>query len=101
MRNISIVMMSVDEVAILRDEPVEGLRCVAHIITTDWTAMHSVLAQVSLFNWWTYRISLSKEFADPTPEIRRGHIFDPINRKIHELGSAPLDAADADTVPPR
>lgn len=83
-------MMSIDEVAILQDEPLEGLRVLGHIVTTDWTAAHSALAQVSLFNWLTYRISLSKEFDGPTPEIGRGHIFDPVNRKIHELGSGPL-----------
>ena len=85
-------MMSIDEIAILRDEPVEGLRRVGHIITIGWTTVHSVLAQVSLFNWMAYRISLCKEFSGPTPEIRRGHIFDPINHKIHELGSGPLEA---------
>lgn len=88
-------MVSIDEVAILEDEPLEGLRVLGHIITTGWTAVHSVLAQVSLFNWLTYRISLTKEIDGPVPEIRRGHIFDVADRKIHELGSRPLDALDA------
>jgi hypothetical protein len=83
-------MMSIDEVAILEDEPLEGLRALGHIINTAWTAVHSALGQVSLFNWLTYRISLSREFDGSTPEIRRGHIFDVTNRKIHELGSRPL-----------
>jgi hypothetical protein len=81
-------MMSIDEVAILRDEPLEGLRVLGHIITTAWTAVHSALAEVSLFNWMTYRISLTKEFEGLGPEIKRGHIFDVTSRKIHELGSA-------------
>jgi hypothetical protein len=81
-------MMSIDEVAILRDEPLEGLRVLGHIITTAWTAIHSALAEVSLFNWMTYRISLTKEFEGPRPEIKRGHIFDVTSRKIHDLGSA-------------
>ena len=84
-------MMSIDEVAILQNEPLEGPRVLGHIITTAWTTVHSALAQVSLFNWLTYRISLTKEFDEPRPEIRRGHIFDPVNRKIHELGSRPLE----------
>jgi hypothetical protein len=82
-------MMAIDEVAILRGEPVEGLRALGHIVTTAWTFAPSVLAEVSLFNWLTYRISLTKEFDGPRQEIRRGHIFDVANRKIHELGSAP------------
>jgi hypothetical protein len=83
-------MMSIDEVAILEGEPLEGLRVLGHVITTVWTSVHSVLVQVTLFNWLTYRISLTKEFNGPRPEIRRGHIFDPANRRIHELGSRPL-----------
>jgi hypothetical protein len=81
-------MMSIDEVAILQDEPLEGLRVLGHIITTAWTAVHSALGEVSLFNWMTYRISLTKEFEGPRPEIGRGHIFDVAGRKIHELGSS-------------
>jgi hypothetical protein len=88
-------MTSIEDAAILRDEPLEGPRRLGHIITTGWTTVHSVLAQVTLFNWLTYRVSLSKEFAEPSPEIRRGHVFDPINRKIHELGSTPLDTQHA------
>ena len=81
-------MMRVDEEAILDGEPLEGPRALGHIITAGWTNVHSVLTQVTLFNWLTYRISLTKEFPDPRPEIRRGHVFDVANRRIHELGSA-------------
>jgi hypothetical protein len=88
-------MMSIDEVAILEGEPLEGLRVLGHIITTAWTSVNSALAQVSLFNWMTYRISLTKEFEAPDQEIRRGHIFDLANRKIYELGSRPLETPDA------
>jgi hypothetical protein len=88
-------MISIDEVAILEGEPIEGLRVLGHIITTAWTPVHSILAQVSLFNWLTYRISLTKEIGEPAPEIRRGHVFDVANRKIHELGSRPLDTLGA------
>jgi hypothetical protein len=88
-------MMSTDEVAILEGEPIEGLRVLGHIITTAWTAVHSVLAQVSLFNWLTYRISLTKEIDGPAPDIGRGHIFDVANRRIHELGSRPLNTLDS------
>ncbi len=88
-------MMSIDEIAILENEPLEGARVLGHIIITAWTTVHSALAQVSLFNWLTYRISLTKEFDEPRPEIRRGHIFDPVNGKIHELGSRPLEVPNA------
>jgi hypothetical protein len=81
-------MMRVDEEAILDGEPLEGPRALGHIVTAGWTNVHSVLAQVALFNWLSYRISLTKEFPHPRPEIRRGHIFDVTNRKIHELGSS-------------
>jgi hypothetical protein len=87
-------MMAIDEVAILENEPLEGPRVLGHIITTTWTAVHSVLAQVTLFNWLTYRISLTKEVEAEGPEIRRGHIFDVANRKIHELGSRPLESSE-------
>ena len=87
-------MMRIDEEAILDGEPLEGPRALGHIITVDWTNVHSVLAQVALFNWLSYRISLTKEFPDPRPEIRRGHIFDVTRRKIHELGSRPLPLRD-------
>jgi HNH endonuclease len=80
-------MMQIDEVAILEREPLEGPRVLGHIITTSWTDVQSVLSQVTLFNWLTYRISLSKEFAGLRPDIVRGHLFDGANRKIHELGS--------------
>jgi HNH endonuclease len=76
-------MMKVDEIAILEGEPIEGPRLKGHIITTCWTDVFSVLCQVTLFNQFTYRISLSKEFEGPTPEIRRGHIFDP-GRSAHK-----------------
>jgi len=88
-------MVSIDEVAILEGEPVEGLRVLGHIVTVAWTPVHSVLAQISLFNWLTYRISLTKEVDARAHEIRRGHIFDVANRQIHELGSRPLDNLDA------
>jgi hypothetical protein len=68
-------MMSIDEVAILEGEPLEGLRVLSHIITTAWTSVNSAKARVSLFNWMTYRISLSKEFEAPDQEIRRGPHF--------------------------
>ena len=87
-------MMAIDEVAILENEPVEGPRVLGPIVTTTWTAVHSVLAQVTLFNWLTYRISLTKEVEAEGPEIRRGHIFDVANRKIHELGSRPLESSE-------
>ena len=88
-------MMRVDEEAILEGEPLEGPRVLGHIITAGWTDVRSVLAQVALFNWLSYRISLTKEFPHPRPEIQRGHIFDVTNRKIHELGSRPMPTQGA------
>jgi hypothetical protein len=83
-------MMRIDEDSILEGEPLSGPRALGHMITTAWSHAHSVFSQVSLFNWLTYRVSLTKGFPHPRPEIRRGHIFNIANRTIHELGSRPV-----------
>lgn len=81
-------LIHADENAILMDEPVEGSRRLGHIITVNWAADGvSILAQVSLFNWMTYRICLAPDFSGPPPVLTRGHFFNVPGKEILELGS--------------
>jgi hypothetical protein len=81
-------MVDVREDAILADEPVVGQRRLGHLITTNWAQDRvSIMAQVALFNWVTYRISLAREHPGERRDIRRGHFFDVANDEILELGA--------------
>ncbi len=83
-------LIQIDEMPVLADEPVEGMRCLGHLITVNWALDGiSVLAQVSLFNWMTYRVLLAPDFTGPPPELGRGHLFNVSNHEILELGSRP------------
>jgi HNH endonuclease len=77
------------ETAILADEPIEGLRRLGHLITTNIAQDgKSIVAQVSLFNHLTYRVCLARDFCGTIPAtIRQGHLFDVTNLKILELGA--------------
>lgn len=86
-------LIQADETAVLADEPVEGTRRLGHLVTVNWASDGvSVLAQVSLFNWMTYRICLAPDFTGPPPPLTRGHYFDLGSRTILELGSRPAGA---------
>lgn len=81
-------MIDVQEAAILADEPVVGRRRLGHLITANWAQNGvSIVAQVALFNWVTYRVSLAREYPGERRDIRRGHFFDVANRQILELGA--------------
>ncbi|MGH9961076.1 MAG: hypothetical protein ACREBC_28810, partial [Pyrinomonadaceae bacterium] len=41
----------------------------------------SIIAQVSLFNWVTYCVSLAREYPGERRDIRRGNFFDIANRE--------------------
>jgi hypothetical protein len=83
-------LIHMDEVAILDGEPIEGPRRLGHIVTVNWAADGvSILAQVSVFNWMTYRICLAPDFSGPPPELTRGHFFNVPGQEILELGSRP------------
>jgi hypothetical protein len=83
-------MIQMDERAILEAEPIEGLRSLGHLITLSRAQDGcSVLAQVSLFNWMTYRICLARDFTGPRPELLIGHLFNVSNGEILELGARP------------
>jgi len=81
-------MVDVRQEAILADEPVAGQRRLGHLITTNWAQDRvSIMAQVALFNWVTYRVSLAREYPGERRDIRRGHFFNVANGEILELGA--------------
>jgi HNH endonuclease len=74
------------EKAIIANEPIEGLRLDAHLLTVNWTANNTaVIAQVSLFNHMTYLIVLAQGLTGPPPQLTRGHLFYIPDRAIREL----------------
>lgn len=79
-------MIDVQHAALLGDESVGGRRRLGHLITTNWAQDRvSIVAQVALFNWVRYRVSLSRNFTGERRDIKRGHFFDVRNRQILEL----------------
>lgn len=81
-------MVDIREEAILADEPFVGRRRLGHLITTSWAQDRvSIVAQVSLFNWVTYCVSLVRDYPGEPRDIRRGQFFDVSTRKILELGA--------------
>ena len=81
-------IIDIREEAILADEPIVGRRRLGHLITANWAQDGvSILAQVSLFNWVTYCISLAREYPGERRDLRRGNFFDIANREILELGA--------------
>lgn len=81
-------LIRVAQASVLADEPEEGRRGLGHLITVGWaTDGVSVFAQVALFNWLTYQISLARNFTGPPPELTRGHFFNVANHEISELES--------------
>ncbi len=73
--------------AILEDEPIEGQRVLAHLITTNVSGDgNSIVGQVALFNHMTYRVILSTNYIGQDLDIRRGHVYDCGAREISELG---------------
>jgi hypothetical protein len=85
-------------VALSTDRILGGLapdvQVVGHIITASWDgAAHRVLAQVSLFDWVQYRVTLSTStFLVPPVFVESGHIFNPYSKQIAELTRDPRRA---------
>ncbi len=79
-------LVRVDDNPILGEEPVEGMRRLGHIVTVNWAADRiSIISQVSLFNWASYRVSLARNFSCEQRNIRRGHFFNVNSREILDL----------------
>lgn len=81
-------MVAIRDEAILADEPVAGQRRLGHLITTNWAQDRvSIMAQVALFNWVTYCVSLAPDYPGERRDIRRGNFFNVANGEILELGA--------------
>lgn len=79
-------ILDIREEPILADEPLVGQRRLGHLITTNWVQDGvSIVGQVSLFNWVTYRVSLVRNYPGQRRNVRRGHFFDVSGRRILEL----------------
>ncbi len=65
----------------------EETQLVAHVVTVRWDARsHRVLAQVSLFGWLQYRVTLSTgRFIIPPVFIDSGHAFNPYAKQTARL----------------
>jgi hypothetical protein len=73
--------------SILKDEGGSADRRVGHIITINWAADgESIVAQLSLFNWFKYSICLARAFRGERRPISRGHFFNIADRQILPLG---------------
>jgi hypothetical protein len=80
-------LMLIENKNILRDELRDKIR-VVHIVTVEYAADgKSILSQVSIFNFTTYKVCLSREFSGPRKDIKRGHLFNLYNREIWPLGA--------------
>jgi len=81
-------MVAIREEAILADERDTEQRRLGHLITTNWAQDRvSMMAQVSMFNWVTYCVSLAPEYPGERRDIRRGNFFNVANGEILELGA--------------
>lgn len=66
------------DLPVLSDEPIEGKRVIAHMITVNYAKDGlSIMAQVTLFNNMKYLVSLSHNFNGDRRKITRGHLFAP------------------------
>lgn len=73
--------------AILADEKDSDRRRLGHIVTANWADdKASIIAQVSLFNWAKYYVSLARNFSGERRSITRGHFFNTYSQEIMEMG---------------
>ncbi len=64
-----------------------GTQILAHVLTVRWNKiLHRVVAQVTLFGWLQYEITLSRErFIFPPSFVDSGHAFNPFAGQVAEL----------------
>lgn len=85
-------LVNVANDSILEDERDSGERRVGHIVTLNWAADgESIVAQLSLFNWFKYSVCLAKAFQGERCSFARGHFFNIADRQILELGRRPTN----------
>lgn len=78
-------LVRVLEKAILADEN-DKRRRLGHLVTVNWADDGvSIVSQVSLFNWITYSISLSRGYSGERKDIKKGHFFNTNSKEILEL----------------
>jgi len=79
-------LVLLDDNPILGDVPIEGLRRLGHLITVNWASDGvSIVSQISLFNWTSYRISLARNLSGKQRNIQRGHFFNVVSGEILDL----------------
>lgn len=79
-----IVMVSNEP--ILCDESPNDRR-VIHIVNVDWGVEEkSIVAQISLFNYYSYSVCLAREYEGGNIEVGFGHYFNPNSGIIEKLG---------------
>jgi len=80
-------LVEISDKAILADEKNSKIRRHGHIITLNWASDKvSIVSQISLFNIYTYKISLAKNFTGKRKNLRRGHFFNITDNTILSLG---------------
>ncbi len=71
---------------ILRDDSATNRQTRGHLVTLSWRRLtRELFAQVSPFNFVTYDVTLAAVFTGIWREIRIGHLFDPMSRRILPL----------------
>ena len=72
--------------SILKDEPFQEFRRIAHVITVNWAQSgYSIVSQVSLLNFLSYTVQLARDYPGQIPNLRKGHFFSLGSHKISEL----------------
>lgn len=80
-------LVQINQKPILTDE-VGQKRRVGHLVTIGYASDGgSIVAQVSLFNWLTYSVSLARGYGGERREITRGSFFNLANEEILGLGA--------------
>lgn len=75
------------EKAILADED-SNKRRLGHLVTVNWSGdRQSIVSQVSLFNWITYSICLSRGYSGERRDIKKGSFFNTVSKEILNLGA--------------
>lgn len=82
-------IMRVSDRPILFDDGVRFRQTNGHLITLDWDpAGTGLIAQVSLFNWSKFEVTICRYYSGIWHDsLRTGHHFDLKNRKIERLGA--------------
>ena len=82
------ITVAVDATPILALDSLQGQQTNGHLVTFDWNRQRDALfAQVSLFNDLNYKILMCQSYPRLTHDIRTGHHFDLLSRRITALAA--------------